>query len=78
MGHTNIETTLNVYGHLLEDEETDKVTDVGLLGGYCQILVANLWQEPPKNRRNPPFFMHGVQGAGGSNLLAPTISKTIT
>lgn len=31
MGHTNIETTLNVYGHLLEDEKADKIASTGLL-----------------------------------------------
>ncbi|MFA5947818.1 MAG: site-specific integrase [Candidatus Gracilibacteria bacterium] len=33
MGHTNIETTLNVYGHLLEDSERDKSGSSGLLSG---------------------------------------------
>lgn len=32
MGHTNIETTLNVYGHLLEDETSSKGS-LGLIGG---------------------------------------------
>lgn len=31
MGHTNIETTLNVYGHLLEDDKDDPKVAVGLL-----------------------------------------------
>lgn len=31
MGHTNIETTLNVYGHLLEDEDMKK-RETGLVG----------------------------------------------
>lgn len=42
------------------------------------ILVANLWQEIAKRRGKLPFLMHGVQGVGGSNPLAPTIIKTIT
>lgn len=33
MGHSNIETTLNVYGHLLEDEKDDKNKDAGMLSG---------------------------------------------
>lgn len=33
MGHNNIETTLNVYGHLLEDEKDAKVDHPGMLGG---------------------------------------------
>jgi len=36
MGHTNIETTLNVYGHLLEENERIGDTPVGLLGGLLQ------------------------------------------
>lgn len=32
MGHSNIETTLNVYGHLLEDEVSEKVSIVSALG----------------------------------------------
>lgn len=31
MGHRNIETTLNVYGHLLEDAESDKVKMPGMI-----------------------------------------------
>jgi integrase len=31
MGHSNIETTLNVYGHLLEKEENAKIEQLGLL-----------------------------------------------
>ena len=31
MGHTNIETTLNVYGHLLEDDSVDKSRQSGIL-----------------------------------------------
>ena len=33
MGHENIETTLNVYGHLLDDDHNTRVTDSGMLGG---------------------------------------------
>ena len=33
MGHNSIETTLNVYGHLLKDADDDKITNIGLLGG---------------------------------------------
>ena len=36
MGHTNIETTLNVYGHLLEDSDRDKIGSVGLLSGMLK------------------------------------------
>jgi integrase len=36
MGHTNIETTLNVYGHLLEENERKEDVPVGLLGGLLQ------------------------------------------
>jgi integrase len=36
MGHTNIETTLNVYGHLLEDSDRDKIGSVGLLSGMLE------------------------------------------
>lgn len=35
MGHTNIETTLNVYGHLLENDEPEE--DNGLLGDFLEI-----------------------------------------
>jgi len=35
MGHTNIETTLNVYGHLLEDESSKK-EEIGLIGNLRQ------------------------------------------
>jgi integrase len=31
MGHANIETTLNVYGHLLEDEKGETISAIGLL-----------------------------------------------
>jgi len=31
MGHTNIETTLNVYGHLLDEKLEDKKVSGGLL-----------------------------------------------
>lgn len=31
MGHENIETTLNVYGHLLDNGEDDKVEDKGMI-----------------------------------------------
>lgn len=33
MGHNSIETTLNVYGHLLTDADDDKITNIGMLGG---------------------------------------------
>jgi len=33
MGHTNIETTLNVYGHLLDDGSDDQSMKKGMLGG---------------------------------------------
>lgn len=36
MGHTNIETTLNVYGHLLEDHERDNTNSAGLLDDLFQ------------------------------------------
>lgn len=46
MGHANIETTLNVYGHLLEDEAGDKNKEFGLLSGMlrnsCGESVANI------------------------------------
>jgi integrase len=35
MGHTNIETTLNVYGHLLDDEKPQQ-QEIGLIGGLRQ------------------------------------------
>ena len=35
MGHTNIETTLNVYGHLLDDDNSER-QDVGLIGNLRQ------------------------------------------
>jgi integrase len=44
MGHANIETTLNVYGHLLDDEKDDKKVPAGLvsemLGESCGKFVA--------------------------------------
>ena len=44
MGHTNIETTLNVYGHLLEEQERKEDTPIGLLSSLlpssCVISVA--------------------------------------
>lgn len=36
MGHENIETTLNVYGHLLEDAETVKERPKGMLSDMLQ------------------------------------------
>jgi integrase len=46
MGHTNIETTLNVYGHLLDDDRDAKVNHPGMLGGLlsntCGKSVARL------------------------------------
>lgn len=48
MGHTNIETTLNTYGHLLDDEVPDE--DVGLIGDLlgkaCGKSVARAAQTP--------------------------------
>ena len=41
MGHNNIETTLNVYGHLLEDADDDKITSVGMLGGLMNNSCGN-------------------------------------
>lgn len=35
MGHTNIETTLNVYGHLLEEEDKQK-EETGLIGSLLK------------------------------------------
>lgn len=32
MGHNNIETTLNTYGHLLKDADDDKISNIGMLG----------------------------------------------
>lgn len=32
MGHNSIETTFNTYGHLLEDADDDKITNIGMLG----------------------------------------------
>ncbi|RBI76118.1 site-specific integrase [Roseovarius sp. TE539] len=44
MGHNNIETTLNTYGHLLKDADDDKISNVGMLGGmmpdFCGEPVA--------------------------------------
>ena len=44
MGHTNIETTLNVYGHLLEDADRKDDEPVGMLGSLlnnsCGVSVA--------------------------------------
>ena len=44
MGHTNIETTLNVYGHLLEDPDKKDTEPVGMLGSLlsnpCGVSVA--------------------------------------
>lgn len=37
MGHSNIETTLNVYGHLLRDDEDDKIKPIGLVGRLNEI-----------------------------------------
>lgn len=37
MGHTNIETTLNVYGHLLEGSENAKIKNDGLLSDLLEI-----------------------------------------
>lgn len=31
MGHSNIETTLNVYGHLIKDDEDDKIKSSGII-----------------------------------------------
>ena len=46
MGHSNIETTLNVYGHLLEDENDIKKESVGMLSALlpesCGKSVARL------------------------------------
>lgn len=36
MGHTNIETTLNVYGHLFPDENNDTKEDRGLINGLLK------------------------------------------
>jgi integrase len=45
MGHTNIETTLNVYGHLLEDTDKKDAEPVGMLGSLlrssCGVSVAS-------------------------------------
>ena len=32
MGHTNIATTLNTYGHLIEDLDRSNADDYGMLG----------------------------------------------
>ena len=45
MGHTNIETTLNVYGHLLTDENDVPERQTGMLSGMLGILVAIRWRE---------------------------------
>jgi hypothetical protein len=37
MGHTNIETTLNVYGHLLTDESERAERQTGMLSGMLGI-----------------------------------------
>ena len=41
MGHTNIETTLNVYGHLLEESERDKI---GVIRAVERNAWENLWR----------------------------------
>ena len=72
MGHENIETTLNVYGHFLNDDHNTKVIDKSACSVvYFRILVANLWHEQAKYRRKQPFYMHGVQGVASSNLVGP-------
>lgn len=38
MGHTNIETTLNVYGHLLEEAEEPRREPLGLLGRLSAVV----------------------------------------
>jgi integrase len=46
MGHANIETTLNVYGHLLDDDENLKASAAGMLSSLrtesCGKSVANI------------------------------------
>jgi integrase len=37
MGHTNIQTTLDVYGHLLEEETSSRDEDRGMLSGMLNI-----------------------------------------
>jgi hypothetical protein len=41
MGHTNIETTLNVYGHLLEDSERENTGSTGMLSGMLTKTCGN-------------------------------------
>jgi hypothetical protein len=41
MGHTNIETTLNVYGHLFPDENDVKNEDRGMINGLLQKTCGN-------------------------------------
>lgn len=47
MGHNNIETTLNTYGHLLEDAEDDKISNIGLLGGLISKSCGETVAENP-------------------------------
>ena len=78
MGHTNIETTLNVYGHLLEDAERDNEQKVGLISGCFRGLVAYLWQPQLNFMKSFVILFHGVQGVASSNLVTPTIFKSMT
>ena len=41
MGHENIETTLNVYGHLLKDESDLPERQTGMLSGMLGISCGN-------------------------------------
>ena len=68
MGHTNIETTLNVYGHLLEDERTEKMTSLlGCSAVYSTILVAYLWRVKLKLLNIQTKILLRMQNVAGSN-----------
>ncbi|MGQ4878865.1 tyrosine-type recombinase/integrase [Billgrantia sp. LNSP4103-1] len=41
MGHTNIETTLNVYGHLFPDDDSGKNEDRGMINGMLRNSCGN-------------------------------------
>ena len=56
MGHTDIETTLNVYGHLIEEQRLKEMENARLASHVCSIIhVANLWQVLCNPQKYKPF-----------------------
>ncbi len=71
MGHANIKTTYNVYGHL-HRRSASVLTRHTAASWFTRrstlkLIVAHLWRKVTKLLKLDKYILHGVQGVASSN-----------